>query len=207
MTKLKRLTGMLLVFAFLCSFAGCGLIMPLLSPEEETVASDTEPFVTTEEPADSAESDAPVEPNAPGVFLKSDVEKFKIVHAADLGSAAYAEVQKLSDRINELCGTTVAIVSDGEESDIEQEYEILIGTTGREESAEFVRDFRESDYGYGYLNGKIVIGAGSAGVYAADSAARTGADVILCEIGENIGGMHVCGNVTGYYYGMRGGSF
>ena len=78
MTKLKRLTGMLLVFAFLCSFAGCGLIMPLLSPEEETVASDTEPFVTTEEPADSAESDAPVEPNAPGVFLKSDVEKFKI---------------------------------------------------------------------------------------------------------------------------------
>ncbi|MBE6609200.1 MAG: FAD-dependent oxidoreductase [Ruminococcaceae bacterium] len=53
----------------------------------------------------------------------------------------------------------------------------------------------------------LVIGAGSAGVYAADSAARTGADVILCEIGENIGGMHVCGNVTGYYYGMRGGSF
>lgn len=53
----------------------------------------------------------------------------------------------------------------------------------------------------------LVIGAGSAGVYAADSAARMGAEVILCEIGENIGGMHVCGNVTGYYYGMRGGSF
>lgn len=52
----------------------------------------------------------------------------------------------------------------------------------------------------------LCIGAGSAGVYAADSAARMGADVILCEIEENIGGMSVCGNVTSYYYGMRGGS-
>lgn len=53
----------------------------------------------------------------------------------------------------------------------------------------------------------LCVGAGSAGAYAADSAAREGADVILCEIGENIGGMPVCGNVTGYYYGARGGSF
>jgi len=53
----------------------------------------------------------------------------------------------------------------------------------------------------------LCIGAGSAGVFAADSAAREGASVILCEIGENIGGMPVCGNVTGYYYGASGGSY
>lgn len=53
----------------------------------------------------------------------------------------------------------------------------------------------------------LCVGAGSAGCYAADAARREGADVILCEIGENIGGMHVCGNVTGYYYGGRGGSY
>lgn len=53
----------------------------------------------------------------------------------------------------------------------------------------------------------LVVGAGSAGVYAADAAARNGADVVLCEIGENLGGMHVCGNVNGYYYGMVGGIF
>lgn len=53
----------------------------------------------------------------------------------------------------------------------------------------------------------LVIGAGSAGCYAADSAAREGAKVILCEISDNIGGMSVTGNVTGYYYGMQGGSF
>ena len=53
----------------------------------------------------------------------------------------------------------------------------------------------------------LVIGAGSAGCYAADSAARAGAKVILSEISNNIGGMSVTGNVTGYYYGMQGGSF
>ena len=53
----------------------------------------------------------------------------------------------------------------------------------------------------------LVVGAGSAGVFASDSAARNGADVILCEINENIGGMSACGSVTGYYYGMSGGSY
>ena len=52
----------------------------------------------------------------------------------------------------------------------------------------------------------LCVGAGAAGVYAADAAAREGADVILCEIGANIGGMHICGNVTGYYHGSRGGA-
>lgn len=52
----------------------------------------------------------------------------------------------------------------------------------------------------------LCMGAGAAGVYAAYSADSLGADVILCEIGANIGGMHVCGNVTGYYHGSRGGS-
>ena len=47
----------------------------------------------------------------------------------------------------------------------------------------------------------LVVGAGSAGCYAADSAARLGARVILCEISENIGGMSVIGGVTTHYYG------
>ena len=60
---------------------------------------------------------------------------------------------------------------------------------------------------FDYTADVLCIGAGSAGVYAADSAAREGASVILCELAENIGGMHVCGGVTGYYYGARGGSY
>ena len=53
----------------------------------------------------------------------------------------------------------------------------------------------------------LCMGAGSAGVYLAAAAAREGAHVILCEISPNVGGMHVCGNVTGNYYGSPGGSY
>ena len=53
----------------------------------------------------------------------------------------------------------------------------------------------------------LCVGAGSAGANVADSAARLGTDVILLEISENIGGMPVCGMVTSYYYGARGGSY
>lgn len=53
----------------------------------------------------------------------------------------------------------------------------------------------------------LVVGAGSSGIYAAYSAAREGADVILLENDDNIGGMHVQGNVQGYYYGAKGGTY
>ena len=53
----------------------------------------------------------------------------------------------------------------------------------------------------------LCVGAGSAGVYAADAAARNGAHVILLENDVTVGGMHILGNVQGCYYGFRGGSF
>ena len=53
----------------------------------------------------------------------------------------------------------------------------------------------------------LCVGAGAAGCYAADAAARDGADVLLLEYGKNIGGMPVCGGVTGYYFGTRGGAY
>ena len=53
----------------------------------------------------------------------------------------------------------------------------------------------------------LIFGAGSAGVYLTDSASDLGANVILCEIGDNLGGMSVCGNVTPYYNGLKGGAF
>ena len=53
----------------------------------------------------------------------------------------------------------------------------------------------------------LCVGAGSAGIYAADAAARGGARVILLENDVNVGGMHVLGRVYGCYYGFDGGSF
>ena len=53
----------------------------------------------------------------------------------------------------------------------------------------------------------LCVGAGCAGVYAADSASRQNKKVILIENGNSVGGMHVEGNVGGYYYGFTGGSY
>ncbi|MBQ7387138.1 MAG: FAD-dependent oxidoreductase [Clostridia bacterium] len=53
----------------------------------------------------------------------------------------------------------------------------------------------------------LCIGAGCAGMYAALAAAREGADTLLIENDDAIGGMHILGNVIGYYYGANGGSF
>ena len=53
----------------------------------------------------------------------------------------------------------------------------------------------------------LCIGAGAAGVYAAESSAREGCDVILLESSACIGGMHVRGNVCCYYYGEEGGTY
>ena len=73
---------------------------------------------------------------------------------------------------------------------------------------EGVRKAREVDPpDFLYSCDVLCVGAGAAGCYAADAAARDGADVILLEYGREIGGMPVAGRVSGYYYGARGGAF
>ena len=53
----------------------------------------------------------------------------------------------------------------------------------------------------------LVVGAGCAGIYASLSASQEGAKVTLIEKDSNVGGMHVNGQVGGYYYGFTGGEF
>ena len=53
----------------------------------------------------------------------------------------------------------------------------------------------------------LCIGAGAAGTYAAYSAKRESAKVILAERSEGVGGMHTLGGVRGYYYGGIGGAY
>ena len=53
----------------------------------------------------------------------------------------------------------------------------------------------------------LVVGAGCAGIYAAQSASSEGAKTTLIEESQSVGGMHVQGGVGGYYYGFPGGKF
>ena len=79
MIKFKRWIGLILIMAMACSLMACSLF----SPKEEADTADTS--VTTE-------SVTPPDSNEPVVFLKSDLEKFKIAYATDLGKDAMAEV-------------------------------------------------------------------------------------------------------------------
>lgn len=53
----------------------------------------------------------------------------------------------------------------------------------------------------------LCVGAGAAGAYAAIAAAREGADVMVIEKDESIGGMPINGKVPTFYYGDEGGSY
>ena len=53
----------------------------------------------------------------------------------------------------------------------------------------------------------VVVGAGSSGVFVCDSASKEGLNVLLIEQSKTLGGMHVKGNVTGFYMGSNGGSY
>jgi hypothetical protein len=53
----------------------------------------------------------------------------------------------------------------------------------------------------------IVVGLGTAGVYAAITAARKGLKVLGIERLNSMGGTGTTGGVVGYYYGNRGGTF
>ena len=66
---------------------------------------------------------------------------------------------------------------------------------------------RPFDGGFDMECAVLCVGAGSAGIYAADAAARNGAKTILLENDVTVGGMHILGNVRGCYYGFHGGSF
>ncbi len=53
----------------------------------------------------------------------------------------------------------------------------------------------------------LVAGVGTAGIFAAISAAREGVSVIAVERELAVGGMYTAGRVTGFYYGDEGGTY
>ena len=129
MTNLKRFIAIFLVAVMLFSFFACNK-----SAVEDETAAESNAADATEDVAentdDSDKGDAVV-------FSPSDIEKFKIVYASDLGQAAMAEVRKLADRINSVHGVNITMTSDfimSNDQMKEWDNEILIGKTNREES-------------------------------------------------------------------------
>lgn len=145
---IKKILSLLLIFAVIFPFSAC------------TGDGGGEPSLTVESMEPSTDTE-PVEEDKGQVFQKSDVSKFKVVYAAGLENETMSEVNRLVSRINAACSTEIVItgdlILDQSEKHREWEHEILIGCTNREESTLFGEELRQYDYGFGYVNGKIVI--------------------------------------------------
>ncbi|MBE6633289.1 MAG: hypothetical protein E7620_02980 [Ruminococcaceae bacterium] len=145
---LKRFLSLLLIFLMIVPFSAC----------REEGSGELSPTV---ESKDSTTDTAPIEDGEGQVFQKSEASKFKIVYASRLANETMSEVNRLASMINSTCNTEMVITGDlilaESEKHREWEHEILIGCTNREESALFGEGLRQYDYGFGYVNGKIVI--------------------------------------------------
>ena len=146
----KRFLSLLLLFAMILPFSAC-------SGEGE---GEQQQSVDSTE-ANTATVTAPIGDDVGLVFKKSDISKFKLVYAARLENETMSEVNRLVSSINSACGTEIVVTSDlileQSEKNREWENEILIGCTNRKQSAIFGEKLRQYDYGFGYVNGKIVI--------------------------------------------------
>ena len=145
----KRILSFLLIFAILIPLSACK-------------EAEREEGAPSAESADATAADTePLENNGETVFQKSDISSFKLVYAMGLENETMTAVNQLVNTINTVCETAIVSTSDvfleHNAGTHEWEHEILVGCTNREGSVLFGEKLRQYDYGYGYVDGKIVI--------------------------------------------------
>ncbi|MBE6633068.1 MAG: hypothetical protein E7620_01855 [Ruminococcaceae bacterium] len=151
MTKAKKLLALLMALVLLLSMAACGDEQPPVSG-------------TTAPPANVTTPETPPE-DRPEIFLISQIKDFKIAYSTEVSDATIAAAIDLSDRIKQKWDVKIPVTSDfileSNKQQKEWEHEILIGETNRPASAAFGSKLRQNDYGYGFVDGKIVIYGGN----------------------------------------------
>ena len=162
-------------------------------------------------PSDGAASktEAETTPNgntAGEIFQKSEISQFKVVYAAKLENETMSEVNRLVSRINSACGTEIVstgdLIIEQSEKNREWEHEILVGCTNREESALFGEALRQYDYGFGYVNGKIVIYA-KCESYLKNAINSFIVSVLMGHEKESVFYDSSWGSVVRYHYGVE----
>lgn len=153
MMQAKKLLALLLAIVLLISMVACGDEKPPVSG-------------TTAPPANNADTAPVTTPeDGPKVFLTADIKNFKIAYSTEVSEDTIAAANDLADRINKKWDVKIPVTSDfileSNKQQKEWENEILIGETNRPASAEFGSKLRQNDYGYGYVDGKIVIYGGN----------------------------------------------
>ncbi|MBQ8432161.1 MAG: hypothetical protein IJX28_04685 [Clostridia bacterium] len=143
---MKRLLCLLLAFSFLLTMlVACGGTTP-----------GGEEGVTTE---------APEVPETPLVIAENGASEFRIIYdrleVLDVATLE-SKIKTMADKIEENTGAKVSRASTNANTYSKESFEILVGTTGYEESIAAAKDLRLKDYNVVRDGNKIVIVGGSA---------------------------------------------
>lgn len=136
-----------LFLAFLMLLQCIFLVACNKKEQEETTPETTTPETTT--PADP-----PVEPDNNPKILAGDISKYNLICAARTAGSTMTQYWLLQSQIKAMCGKEPLAETDRTEA---TEFEILVGTTNREETQAFLSNLLWNDYGYAIVGNKIVI--------------------------------------------------
>ena len=98
-------------------------------------------------------------------ILTSDIVKYNIVRPEDASTALVDATAAFYREVMSIYGDKIRLKDDfvipGNAQYSAAEFEILVGNTNRDETAEFMKQLRVNDYGYAVIGKKIVIVGGS----------------------------------------------
>ena len=113
---------------------------------------ETTPMETT--PAETTPAETPIEPDNNIKVLAQDLSKYNLICASRSANSTMTQFWLLQSQIKKMCGIEPFTETDTAEV---TEFEILVGSTNREESQQFLSNLLWDDYGYAIIGNKIVI--------------------------------------------------
>ena len=133
---------------FMATITGCG------NNKDDSSIDDLYSAVSQyEEIIDSMQSEKENDPN--------NKQKFVVVIPSGCGADLLYGAEFLSREMSKYVAYEVEVAYDSDLKKSNENIEILVGATDRQESIEYLKELRTEDFGYAYSNGSVVIGAHS----------------------------------------------
>ena len=142
--KIKLICAILLACVLLGTMIGC-----------QASGGDTD--ASTE----AATTEAPETAAPPVVIRLAELSEYALVRPEETDDTLIRAATDLLKAINSACGSSMSIKTDFYKAGMKGyeivDREILVGDTNRPQSAAFLAELRAEDYGYGIVDGKLVI--------------------------------------------------
>lgn len=137
----KRLTVILLALAMLLSLCACGQDTPATEPTDQQISTES--------------TDPPAEPVT---LADGGSTEFRIIYPEDASSGIQDTVAYLQEQLTQLTGAEFRAMEDMAVSANDESYEILVGSTDRDESAGAISGMSGSgDYVVKVCGNKVVV--------------------------------------------------